>query len=104
MRGRATTPILFVVLLGFAGGIAAVRARSTGQSPAHDQPASEEERAWLLAKGKEVFVERCARCHNECGEKPLKTGPFSILTAPGSAAPTKTPTCCYGNTSPKEQT
>jgi mono/diheme cytochrome c family protein len=75
MRGRATTPILFVVLLGFAGGIAAVRARSTGQSPAHDQPASDEERARLLAKGKELFVERCARCHNECGEKPLKTGP-----------------------------
>ena len=23
----------------------------------------------------EFFVERCARCHNERGEKPLKTGP-----------------------------
>ena len=75
MRGRATTPILFVVLLGFADGIAAVRARSTDQSPAHDQPAAEEERARLLAKGKVLFVERCARCHNEGGEKPLKTGP-----------------------------
>jgi mono/diheme cytochrome c family protein len=75
MSGKAATPILFVVLLAFAGGIAAVHGRSTGQSPAHDQPASEEERARLLAKGKELFVERCARCHNERGEKPLKTGP-----------------------------
>ena len=75
MRGRAATPILFAVLLGFAGRIAALRGRSTGQSPAHDQPASEEEHARLLAKGKELFVERCARCHNERGEKPLKTGP-----------------------------
>ena len=75
MRGRTATPILFVVLLGFAGSIAAVHGRSTGQSPAHDQPASEEERAKLLARGKELFVERCARCHNERGEKPLKTGP-----------------------------
>ena len=75
MRGRAATPILFLVLLGFAGGIAASRARSTGQSAAQDQPLSDEERARLLAKGKALFVERCARCHNEHGEKPLKTGP-----------------------------
>lgn len=75
MRGRAATPILFLALLGFAGGIAASRARSTGQSAAQDQPLSDEERARLLAKGKALFVERCARCHNERGEKPLKTGP-----------------------------
>lgn len=75
MRGRAATPILFVILLGFAAGIAASRARNTGQSAAHDQPLSDEERARLLAKGKALFVERCARCHNERGEKPLKTGP-----------------------------
>ena len=75
MRERAAMPILFVILLGFASGIMAVHGRGTGQSPAHDQPASEEERARMLAKGKELFVERCARCHNERGEKPLKTGP-----------------------------
>ena len=75
MRGRAATPILFLALLGFAGGIAASRARSTGQSAAQDLPLSDEERARLLAKGKALFVERCARCHNERGEKPLKTGP-----------------------------
>lgn len=75
MRERAAMPILFVILLCFASGIMAVHGRGTGQSPARDQPASEEERARLLAKGKELFVERCARCHNERGEKPLKAGP-----------------------------
>jgi mono/diheme cytochrome c family protein len=28
----------------------------------------------LLATGKELFLARCARCHNETGDKPLKTG------------------------------
>jgi mono/diheme cytochrome c family protein len=31
-------------------------------------------RARLLAKGKEVFLARCSRCHGENGDKPLKTG------------------------------
>lgn len=74
MRGRITTPILIVILLAFAGGIAASHARNTGQSATQEQPLSDEERARLLAKGKALFVERCARCHNERGEKPLKTG------------------------------
>ena len=75
MRGRAATPILIVVLLGFAAGVGALYARNTGQSAALDQALSDEERARLLARGKALFVERCARCHNERGEKPLKTGP-----------------------------
>jgi mono/diheme cytochrome c family protein len=29
----------------------------------------------LLAAGKELFLARCARCHKEHGDKPLKTGP-----------------------------
>jgi len=33
------------------------------------------EDARLLAKGKELFLARCARCHDERGDKPLKTGP-----------------------------
>jgi mono/diheme cytochrome c family protein len=74
MPGRPATFLLATVLLGFATGIAAVHARNARQSSVHDQPLSEEERARLLAKGKELFVERCARCHNERGDKPLKTG------------------------------
>src|SRR5215467_10713553 len=70
MLGRAAAFLLATVLL--AGGIA-IHARSVRQAHA-DQSLSEEERTRLLAKGKEVFLERCARCHNERGDKPLKTG------------------------------
>ena len=75
MPGRPATLLLATVLLGWLSGIAAVHARNARQSSAHDQPPSEGERARLLAKGKELFVERCARCHNERGDKPLKSGP-----------------------------
>ena len=74
MRGRTTALAFSVTLLGFAGGIA-IRARGAGQAPAADQPRSEQERARLLATGKQLFLARCARCHNEHGDKPLKTGP-----------------------------
>ena len=75
MPGRPSTLLLAAALLGCASGIAVVHARPAAQSSAHDQPLSEEERARLLAKGKEFFVERCSRCHNAGGDKPLKTGP-----------------------------
>jgi len=73
MRGRTTALVLSVTLLGFAGGIA-IRARSTGQAPSADQPLSDQARVRLLATGKELFMARCARCHDERGDKPLKTG------------------------------
>jgi mono/diheme cytochrome c family protein len=75
MPGRPATLLLVTVLLGGASGMSAAHALNAYQSSAHDQPLSEVERARLLAKGKELFVERCARCHNERGDKPLKTGP-----------------------------
>jgi mono/diheme cytochrome c family protein len=74
MPRRPATLLLITVLLGCAS-LAAVHARNAPQSSAQDEPRSEEERARLLAKGKQLFVERCARCHNERGDKPLKTGP-----------------------------
>ena len=73
MPGKIAAFLLPTVLLGFAAGIA-MHARSAHQAPAVDQSLSEEERTRLLAKGKEIFLERCARCHNERGDKPLKTG------------------------------
>ena len=39
-----------------------------------DTPLSAAERARLLAKGKELFLARCARCHGENGDKPLRNG------------------------------
>ncbi len=73
MRSTTTALVLSVTLLGFAGGIA-IRARGAGQASA-DQPLSDQQRARLLATGKELFMARCARCHDERGDKPLKTGP-----------------------------
>jgi len=74
MRGRTTALVFSVTLLGSAGGIA-IRAQGAGQGHASDQLLSEQERARLLAAGKALFLARCARCHNEHGDKPLKTGP-----------------------------
>ena len=73
MRGKATALVFSVTVFGFAGGIE-IRARGA-QVHASDQPRSEQERAGLLAAGKELFMARCARCHDERGDKPLKTGP-----------------------------
>lgn len=73
MRGRSAAVVFSVALFGFAGGIA-VRGWGVGQALASDQPLSEQERARLLATGKELFMARCARCHDERGDKPLKTG------------------------------
>ena len=72
MRGRPISLAFCVPLLAVIGGIA-IHARV--QSPATGEPITVEERVRLLAKGKELFVTRCARCHNELGDKPLKTGP-----------------------------
>jgi mono/diheme cytochrome c family protein len=73
MRGSTTALIFSVTLVGFAAGIV-IRGRSARQAVA-SQPKSGDERDRLLATGKELFVARCARCHNETGDKPLKTGP-----------------------------
>jgi mono/diheme cytochrome c family protein len=74
MYGRTAALLFATTLLGFAGGIARY-ARGAGQAATADQPLSHEERARLLATGKELFLARCARCHDEHGDKPLKTGP-----------------------------
>src|SRR5713101_3267854 len=71
---RKTATILFAAALaGLFGGIAR-QSRGAGQIPTTDQSLSGEERARLLTKGKELFLSRCARCHGESGDKPLKTG------------------------------
>jgi mono/diheme cytochrome c family protein len=44
--------------------------------PTYPQPQSTpEDRERLLATGKKIFVERCAKCHDERGNKPLSSGP-----------------------------
>ena len=74
MRGKNTAAVFIAIaVLGLAGGIGA-HARSAKQEPA-EAPISDEARVRLLAKGKEIFVEKCAKCHNESGDKPLSSGP-----------------------------
>lgn len=74
MSGKNMLVLLATALLGFAGGVT-VSARGTRQAPAADAPPAHEERTRALAKGKELFVAaRCVSCHNENGDKPLKTG------------------------------
>lgn len=74
MREKKSGAVFIVIAaLGLAGGIGA-HARSARQEPA-DAPISDVERGRLLAKGKEIFVEKCAKCHNESGDKPLSSGP-----------------------------
>jgi mono/diheme cytochrome c family protein len=53
------------------GGQAGGDARLGSQA---EPVATEEEQGRLLATGKKIFVERCAKCHDEHGDKPLKTG------------------------------
>jgi mono/diheme cytochrome c family protein len=73
MAGRAIALIFASALLGFAGGIP-IHNLSAEQPPAVDPSPSAEETGRLVAEGKEIFLERCAGCHNDRGDKPLKTG------------------------------
>ncbi len=59
MAGRTTALLFATALLGLIGGIA-VHARNAHQAPGAAQPLSEQERARLLATGKELFMARCA--------------------------------------------
>jgi len=73
MRWRTATLVFAFDLAGFAGGFA-LHARGARQIPPSNQVLSAEERAHLLAKGRELFLSRCARCHGDNGSKPLRTG------------------------------
>jgi mono/diheme cytochrome c family protein len=73
MARRIAVLLFATSLAGLAGGLAR-HVRSAAQAPAAEQRLSGGERARLLAKGKELFVAWCAKCHDECGDKPLSTG------------------------------
>lgn len=71
MSGMRILALFFVAAV--AGGVA-VHARSGRQGGAAAGQTSDEEQAALLAKGKAIFVEKCAKCHNEGGDKALSSG------------------------------
>lgn len=74
MSGVRVLAFFFVAaVLGVVGGVV-VHARSGRQGAAAAGQTSDEERAALGAKGKAIFVEKCAKCHNEGGDKALSSG------------------------------
>jgi mono/diheme cytochrome c family protein len=73
MPRRMAVLLFATALAGLAGGLAR-HVRGAAQAPAADQRLSGEERVRLFAKGKELFLARCAKCHDERGDKPLRTG------------------------------
>jgi mono/diheme cytochrome c family protein len=72
MRKRVTLgAVLLVVSLSVAE---LVHARRDARLGLQAKPVvTDEERGRLLTIGKKIFVERCAKCHDERGDKPLKT-------------------------------
>ncbi len=67
MRRPIKTALLAVPSV-FLGGFLVAHPQS------EKAPASSEDRDRLLAIGKKLFVDRCARCHDERGDKPLSSG------------------------------
>jgi mono/diheme cytochrome c family protein len=61
----------FLVALIAAGAFVAA---SQNQPPSSQTAASSEPGEPLLALGKNLFVERCAKCHDERGDKLLRSG------------------------------
>ncbi len=49
--------------------------RSQSQVSQSKTPPGADEHERVLVLGKKLLVERCARCHDEGGDKPLKNGP-----------------------------
>lgn len=71
---RNTATLSFLPFCLFASLLFA-SVRSQSQVSQSQGPSGAEERERVLRLGKKLFVERCARCHDENGDKPLKSGP-----------------------------
>ena len=71
-RAKLKLTLLAVASLvcGLRAGTSTAAAEATAQEPS----ATGAEREQLLAKGKAIFVEKCAKCHNERGDKELSSG------------------------------
>ena len=73
-----TLQAIFVAALLILGSEAAQPGANPHAPPAPPRPVhpqvSTDQGDRLLTAGKKLFVQRCARCHGERGEKPLSTG------------------------------
>ena len=73
MRKRLTLGAVLLLLSLPVAGI--VGARGAAWLGLQAKPGvTDEERERLLATGKKVFIEQCAKCHDERGDKALETG------------------------------
>jgi len=73
MRKRVTLGAILLLLPFSVAEL--VHARGRARLGLQAKPAAaEEERGKLLPTGKKIFIERCAKCHDERGDKPLRTG------------------------------
>lgn len=73
MNTRIKTRIFAAALCGLVGSVGG-HARQVPEPKQTESATSDEERDQLLAKGKAIFVEKCAKCHNERGDKALSSG------------------------------
>lgn len=71
-KARARGRFLILAALIFSPATLLFTASQAPQAPASAPGAAERDR--LLGIGKRIFVERCASCHAERGDKPLPTG------------------------------
>jgi len=65
--------VLAVAGLGWAWLVGAAGSRGQ-QAAGQGQAGAGAEREQILTKGKGIFVEKCAKCHNERGDKELSSG------------------------------
>ena len=63
------------LVLCLLGSLLSAAMRSQDQVSQSQGPSGADERERVLVLGKKLFAERCARCHDERGDKPLKSGP-----------------------------
>jgi mono/diheme cytochrome c family protein len=71
-EARARSRFLILAVLSFSPATLLFTASQTPQAPSSAPAAAERDR--LLGIGRKLFVERCASCHAEKGDKPLPTG------------------------------
>src|SRR5215813_3036310 len=64
--------VLAATLLSITASLATLARQAPESKPA--SASSDDEHGQLLAKGKTIFVEKCAKCHNERGDKALSSG------------------------------
>jgi len=73
MNTRLGTIAFATAFLNVAASIGGHARQAVESNPILSAP-SDDERVYLLAKGKAIFAEKCAKCHSERGDKALSSG------------------------------